>query len=260
MANTEDQISANLIALNFDNPATLALFEKVSQALGIPIDNTLTEFGNNQNTLTAIVSDKNFGKDQYYTDAAKAFQLGDDLIIDPTTGKNIYAVIDPSKQIITQAAFEELINGNDVQLFLKIAKKDPVSGLLVPLDGTEFPQFAAYFGTIEIPGLPVSLINKAANILNFTTQATFFKTYNLNTLQNNVSLQLNAFRDTFAFDGEFFNGDLQDFIKKNVPGMRDFFITGTTLDSKIFNGSTLLGSGYFNYISTILAQITYTGV
>lgn len=257
---TEDQITSNLAALGFDDPATLALWTKVGQALGIPIDNTLTEFTNNQNALTAIVSNKNFGKDQYYTGAAKAFQLGDNLIVDPTTGKNVYAVIDPSKQIVTQAAFEELENGNDVQLFLKIAKLDPVSALLVPLNGVEFPEFSAYFATFEIPGLPVSLINTAANILSFQAIATYYKTYNLTTLQTTLAAQLNVFRDTFAFDGEFFNGDLEDFIKQNVPGMRNFFISGTTLDGTGFSGSTLLGSGYFNYIATILAQIQYVGV
>lgn len=248
------------MALGFDDPATLSLFNKVGQALGIPIDNTMTEFTNNKNSLISIISDKNFGRDQYYTSAAKAFQLGDDLIIDPTTGKNVYAVIDASKQIVTQAAFEELVNGNDVQLFLKIAKKDFVSGLLVPLDGTEFPEFAAYYATFEVPGLPISIINKTANILSFNAIATFFKTYNLSTLQANLAAAMNLFRDTFEFDGEFFNGDLQDYLKQNIPGMRDFFITNTTLDGTAFAGSTLLGSGYFNYLSTILAQITYIGV
>lgn len=257
---TEDQITSNLMALGFDDPATLALFNKVGQGLGIPIDNTLQEFANNKAAILALISDKNFARDQYYTDAAKAFQLGDDLIVDPATGNNVYAVIDPSKQIITQAAFEEQVTGANSQLFLKIAKKDPVSGLLVPLDGTEFPEFESYFGTFEVPGLPISIINKAANILSFNTTVTYYKTYNLSTLQNNIALQLNAFRDTFAFDGEFFNGDLQDYQKQNVPGMRDFYITGTTLDGKIFSGSTLLGSGYFNYLATILTQITYVGV
>jgi hypothetical protein len=261
-AATETTIASNLQALGFDDPATLALFSKVSQALGIPIDNTITEFANNQNAILQLLTDKNYGKDQYYENGAKAFQLGDDLLVDPVTGNNYYAVIDPTKQIITQAAFEELINGQNVKNYLKIAKTDPVSGLLVPLDGNELAQFNSYFLTLQIPGVPVTIINNAANILAFLGVMTYYKTYNLNNLQTAFAAALKSFLTTFAFNGEFFNGDLEDYIKANVPGCRNFFISGTTLDGAPFNGSTLLGSGYFNYLPAILANIatyfTYT--
>lgn len=252
---TETTIASNLQALGFDDPATLALFEKVAQALGIPIDNTLTEFTNNQNAMLALVSDKNYGRDNYYVSAAKAFQLGDDLIVDPTTGNNVYAVIDPSKQIITQAAFEELGVGANVQLFLKIAKTDTSTGLLIPLAGDELAEFNSYFTTFQIPGLKVTVVNNAANILAFNGVATYYKTYNLTTLQANFAVALTGFQTTFNFDGEFFNGDLEDYVKANTPGLRNFFISGTTLDGAAFNGSTLLGSGYFNYLAAILANV-----
>lgn len=253
---TEDQISSSLQALGFDDPATLALFEKVAQAIGIPIDNTLQEFVNNQNAMLSTVTTKNYGKDNYYTSGAKAFQLGDDLVVDPLTGNNYYAVIDPAKQIVTQAAFSELGAGANVQCYLKIAKKDAPTGLLVPLDGNELAAFTSYFLTLEIPGIKITIVNKPANILAFNGVMTYYKTYNLTNLQTTFATVLAAFRDTFDFDGEFFNGDLEDYVKANVPGCRNFFISGTTLDGTAFNGSTLLGAGYFNYLSTILANIT----
>lgn len=260
MGVTQDQIYANLQALDFNNPAVLAIFGKVAEAVGIPIDNTLTEIDNNKTAILNIVNTKGYGKDDYYVTAAKAFQLGDDLAIDPVTKKNVYAVIDPSKQIIAQAAFEELGSDQEKQLFVKIAKKDPVTGLLVQLTNSEYAAFSSYFTTFQLPGLPVTVINKQANILSFAGTLTFFNTYNLTTLQTNFQNALNSFRDSFAFNGEFFNGDLTAYIKQQVPGDRDFFITNTTIDGVPFSGSISLPAGYFNYISNIFNQIQFVGV
>lgn len=260
MAKTQDQIYANLQALGFNDPAVLALFSTVARAVGIPIDNTLTEIANSQTSMLNIVNTKGYGKDDYYVSTALAFQLGDDLIIDPVTKKDVYAVIDPSKQIIAQAAFEELGSDQERTLFVKIAKKDPVTGLLVQLTNDELAAFTSYYTTFEIPGLPVTIINKQANILSFAATMTFYKTYNLTTIQTNLQNALNTFRDTFQFNGEFFNGDLAAYVKTMVPGDRDFFITNTTIDGVAFNGSITLDAGYFNYISNIFNQIQFVGV
>jgi hypothetical protein len=82
----------------------------------------------------------------------------------------------------------------------------------------------------------------------------------LPTLQTNLLNALNAFRNSFAFNGEFFAGDLQAYIKSNVPGMRDFFINNTTIDGAPFAGSQNLASGYFNYIDNIQNNIVYTPI
>lgn len=260
MGQIQDQIAANLQALDFNNPAVLAIFSKVAEALGIPIENTITEIANSETSILNTVNTKGYGKDQYYVDTALAFQLGDDLVIDPVTKKNIYAVIDPSKQIIAQAAFEEIGSDQEKQLFIKIAKKDQTTGLLVQLTNDEFASFSSYYTTFEIPGLPVTIINKQANILSFAAKLTYYKTYNLTKLQTNLLNALNVFRDSFQFNGEFFNGDLTAYIKKQVPGDRDFFIFNTTIDGVAFNGSIPLDAGYFNYISNIFNQIQFVGV
>lgn len=255
-----DQIYANLQALDFENPAVLAIFSKVAEALGIPIENTLTEIANSETSMLNIVNTKGYGKDDYYVTTALAFQLGDDLIENPITHKNVYAVIDASKQIIAQAAFEELGSDQERQLFIKIAKKDLTSGLLVQLTNDEYAAFSSYYGSFEIPGLPVSIVNKQANILSFAATMTYLKTYNLTTLQTNIQNALNAFRDSFQFNGVFYNQDLQDYLKTNVPGTRSLFLFNTTIDGAVFNGSITLEAGYFNYISNIFNQIQFVGV
>jgi hypothetical protein len=45
---TQDQISANLILLGFDNPSNAAIYNKIAEAFGLIIDSTLTELNNSE--------------------------------------------------------------------------------------------------------------------------------------------------------------------------------------------------------------------
>jgi hypothetical protein len=254
----KEAILANLIALGFDNPSASAIYNKQAEALGLVVDTTLTEISNSENRIFNIINTQRYGKSGYYTGIALAFQMGDNLVEDPGTLDNVYAVVDPSKRIVSQAAFEEIVNGSASQLFLKIATLNPLTGLLEQLSTTQYEAFKNYWGNFEIPGLPVSVVNKQADILFFNAKATVFATYDLPSLQANLLTALNKFRTTFAFNGEFFAGDLQDYIKANVPGVRDFFIYSTTLDNIPFAGSISLPAGYFNYADKIETYISYT--
>lgn len=255
MGATTNQIMANLQALGFTNTSAAATYVKIAQALGIPVDNTIQEFANSLAVMTQTISAKNYGKSGYYTDKAKAFQYGDDLVTDPTTQDLVYAVINPQNQIISQAAFEEVISGSNVQLFLKVATTDAVSGNLLPLTAPQLAAFASYMSNFEILGIPVSIISSAANILNFGGKLSYFKTYDLSALQTALVAALTAFRQTFAFDGVFYDGDLSDYVKQNVPGVRDFSLFNTVLDGVTFSGDTTLPSGYFNYDPAMIANI-----
>ena len=108
--------------------------------------------------------------------------------------------------------------------------------------------------------MPVSIISIDGNVLNFQATATYFATYDLPTLQTNLSAALQAFKAAFPFNGDFYTGQLMDYIVNNVPGMIDFYVYNTTIDTVPFGGSVNLSAGYFNYISTILTNITYTAV
>lgn len=266
---TADRIQQNLAALGFTNTSAMAIYNKIAQAVGIIVDNTIAEITNSETTITnLLISQYGYGKPLYYTGAALAFQYGDNLIvnmaINPATGapylNYVYATIDTTKQIITQAAFEAVNSGGSVQMFLKVATVDPISGLLVPLSGDQITAFNNYFLNFQVAGLPISVINSAANILGFSAECTFFSTYDLPTLQGNIAQALLTFQKTFPFNGEFYSGDLQDYIKQNVPGIRDFFVFNTTLDGNPFAGSQAMTSGYFDYAVNITDGISYQSV
>lgn len=251
---TFDTILANLVAMGFDNPSDAAIYKKIAEAFGVVIDSTITEINNSETNIFNIINTQRYGKSGYYTGKALAFQYGDDLITDPVTLDYIYAVIDTTKQIVKQAAFEDISS----QLFLKIATIDAISGLLIPLTTAQYNAFVNYFTVFEVPGLPVTFINLPANILYFNAICTYYATYDLPTLQTNFATALNTFRNSFTFNGVFYDGDLEQYIKNNVPGIRDFFINNTLIDSAPFNGSISLPSGYFNYVNNITSLITYS--
>lgn len=259
MASTIEIIKSSLIALGFNNPSGAAIENKIVQAVAIPIDNTVQEFANSENRILNIIVTKNYGKDAYYRDKALAFQYGDDLVVDPITFEDVYAEINPLNQIISQAAFENLVG----QLFLKVAKINTTTGDLEPLTTPEKSAFDDYYVNFEIPGLPITKISLPPNVINFLGTLTYFKTYNLTTLQANVKSALTTFRQKFPFDGEFYLGDLVTYIKTNVPGVRDFFGYNTTLDGNSFSGSINLPAGYFNFpapYDTFLTNITYVPI
>lgn len=276
---TADLIQSNLVALGFTNPSAEAIYNKFAEGAGIPMDNTLTELANSESIITnLLISQYGNGKALYYVQAALAFQFGDDLsvnmTINPVTGipylNDIYAVIDTTKQIIAQAAFEEIPSGNATQLVLKVATTD-MSGNLVALSPDQLTAFTNYFLTFQVPGLPVSVNSTAANVLNFMSTATYLSAYDLPTLQSNISAALAAYKvqplsqvqpgsGTQSFNGVLYINLLQDYVEQNTPGLKDFFCFATTIDGAPFSGFVALGAGYFNYDGSVLGNIVYNAV
>lgn len=254
MPTTQEIIQGNLIALGFDNPSATAIYNKIAQSIGVTIDNTIIEINNTTNTINSLITTKNYGKTGYYTSKALAFQYGDNLSIDPVTLMPYYATVDPTKQIVKQAAFEEIVTN----LYLKIATVNDFTGELEALSTAEYNAFVAYFVNFEIPGLPLAIISANANVLNFNSVATYFATYDLPTVQTNMATALSSFKEAFPFNGEFYTTQLSEYIKENVPGIISFFVSNTSIDNTPFSGNINLTSGYFNYDPSIPASIIYS--
>ncbi len=266
---TKDIINGNLAILGFDNTSAVAITTKIADAIAPIIDNTITEINNSETIIKdLLISQYGYLKSAYYTSSALAFQYGDNLVINtavnPVTGAPylnlIYPVIDTTKQIIKQAAFQSVAAGNSNQLFIKVATIDTITGLLIPLSTPQLNSFTAYMDNFEAPGLPLNIINQAGNILNFNAICSYYAAYNLTTIQTGILNALISFQDTFIFNGEFFTGELQTYIQQQVPGIRDIYIYNTTLDGIPFAGSINLSSGYFNYAVNILDNIAYSAV
>lgn len=250
-------ILTQLQTLGFSNPANQSIFYQIAQGIGQTLDNLVTEFANTQNSILNTINTQRYGKPGYYTTTAKGFQDGYDLTpapapnLDPT-----YAVIDTTAQIIKQAAF---LSASDGTLALKIAGQDPVSGSLIQLTAQQQSDFVAYFVNFEIVGLPVDIVCLPANIFSFFAICTYNAGYNLSNLQANLQIALINFQTAFNsgnFNGTLFSDALSAYIQQNVPGVSDFFVYNTTIDTIAFTGFTTLTAGYFNYFANILANLT----
>lgn len=269
LAQTIAVIFSNLQILGFNNVSVTSIYGQIANTLGLIVFNTIQEVNNSETIITNIlIGQQGLGKPTYYTSNALAFQYGDNVIVNMAINSvydapylnYIYDPVDTTKQIVKQAAFGMEASGNNILLFLKIATLNTTTGLLEPLDTDQLNAFSSYFLLFEIPGLPINIINAPANILNFNWVATYYASYDLPTIQTGIATNFTNFATSFQFNGEFFCGDLENYIKANVPGIRDFFISDTTVDGVPFSGSTTLGSGYFNYYATILSNGTYSGI
>jgi len=229
-----------------DSQSVSAFVTKLTEAIGKAIDNTEAEFVNTETIITQTITNKNYGHDEYYTDNALAYQEGDDLSKD-SFGNFYYAVIDSSKQIIAQAAFEAITTGSSTALVLKVATLNQSTGLLEALTLSQLTAFKSYFLNFEIPGLPISIISNDANVIDFNAAITYDKAYDLTTIQNNVASALLNFRDNFTFNGKFYNYYLENYLVSNVPGVKAVYLSGTTIDGVGFSGYTSLSAGYFDY-------------
>lgn len=261
------QINANLKVLGFKNTSLTSIVEEIAIAVGQFDDVLLAEIQNSESIITnLLISNQGYGKPEYYTAIALAFQYGDNLAINeninPVTGEPylnlIYDPIDTTKKIITQAAFQESVGGGSN--FLKVATSAVSGGGLAPLSSDQLTAFQSYMLNFEIVGIPLDIISIAGNVLNFTTQVTYLSSFDLPTLQANVVAALNTFLTNFKINGEFYTNDLTSYITTNVPGVRSCFINNTTLDGVAFTDYTSLSSGYFNYSDSVYSNLAYNPV
>ena len=237
-----------------------AIYKRLAEALSITIDSTLDELTNTENIINQNIAANNYGKAGYYITAALAYEDGVDMVIDPVTLNWIYDPVDTSKQTITAAAFEE------ATMTLKVSYTDPITGLLAKLPTDVLNRFIAYFSEagsyptspnagIEIPGIPINIVSLDPNIFNANFSIVYYGSYSLLNIQNAVISTLNAFRDTFQYNGQIYLQDIADYLKSNVPGIRNVNIASPTIDSVPFTGSTSLTAGYFNYDASLLASL-----
>jgi len=269
---TYDDIKANLVALGFDNPSDTSIIGMQAQAIGEAIDITKVEFDNTEANITSIIQHQRYGTVDWYVAKAKAYQKGDTLTEDPDTLEMVYAVIDTTKQIVVQAAFEE------DTMTLKVAKENSV-GILLEMSNTtdpdgdgedDMPDFEAYMTYFEIPQIPITKVSPLANIIDINilgseTIVSVYNTYNLTTVKQEISDAMIEFIKIFPYDSKFYIDDLISYIKTTVAGVKDFYIKQAILyldstdliGSIVQGGNIALPAGYFNFkiVTTMLDYV-----
>jgi hypothetical protein len=180
-----------------------------------------------------------------YVDVAKEFQFGDNLTV--INGKPQYVPVDISHRIITHASARE--SGTDNILFIKVAKT--VANVLTALSGGELSAFQVYMEAKRAPGTYLNVSSQAPDLVKYTLTGSFDPLYTQANIQSGVDGALQAFRDTFRFDGVFYVSELIEILNA-VPGfvlntwVIEWFDT-TNAVWVTFNNSQALDAGYFNW-------------
>jgi len=238
---TFQETVANLETAGFDNPSVGGLYKKLVEGLQLPIDATSIELSNGKQGIIDLFLSQNYGKAGYYINAAKAFQYGDNLLID-ANGNYYYSAIDTTKQIIKQAAFDW--NKSLNYLSLKVGTTD-ATGNVTALSQPQLAAFVGYMDNYLVAGVPVNIISKNPNTIKYTANLSYYSTFDLTTIQTQVAQAISNFQTNFTYNGLFYTNDFSDYIKNNVAGVRDFFIANITYDNVAFSGQVFLSSGTF---------------
>jgi len=257
MASSYSTILGNIqnAITSLTSSSNLAIFSTIARAISITIDNTVAEINNTISIITNIIGTQRYGRPLNYVNTALAYQVGVSLSINPITFYPYYATVDPTLLLITKAAFEVQNSGGAQILTLKVVKTDSTTNTLVPLTSGELSGFASYFQNFQLPGIPIKIISIPANLFDCNMQITYYSTYDLNLSKSNIASALTSFRNTFDFNGIFFVNDLETYIKNNVDGIRNCYLSSTFMDGISFSGSTKLSSGYFNYNSYTISYV-----
>lgn len=158
----------------------------------------------------------------WYVARAKAFQYGDAVIT--TATDVVYQTIDTSKQIIAECSVEEVSQPN-VDLVLKVVKRDAETKALLPLNVNEIAAFNSYFRQIKPAGVRSVVRSDPPNPidirLSVALQGSVFDADGqvLGTGGRPVERATREFFQTMPFNSIFYLHDLESYIMRTVPGV-----------------------------------------
>ena len=171
------------------------------------------------------------------------FQFGDVVQIDPVTFVVSYAIIDPAKQIITQASVSVANAQTDPVVQVKIAKGANPPEPLSAVELTALQDY--YFGTgtqqgVGFAGVRTAFVSQDPDRISITGTIIYLGQFVADTVKANVIAAIESF--LASFQNESFNGTirmqrLEDAILA-VEGVSRFVFTSI----RVRDFNTLLGS------------------
>jgi hypothetical protein len=165
--------------------------------------------------LQAIASGAIVGTSPWYQAQVFAFQNGDPLVYEASTGRYKYAAIDTAKQIVKRCAIVEQADGT---LAFKVAKIS--SGLPVALTAPEQTSLTGFLKKIRFAGTRFTLISGAGDLLKITATIYYDSVIPAATIKANVEAAIVAYVGGLPFNGEFLLSRLVDTIQA-VTGVYD---------------------------------------
>lgn len=251
------------------NTSSASLWQRILSSIYLIIDALKKEITNTATLIQTWVATGRYGTRGYYERTARAFQYGDNLLFDDTYTP-YYATIDPTKQIIAQAAVEEIISSVSIDeqeyqfssVLLKVATSS--NGTLQPLSEEQLSAFTIYMSNFTLLGIPLQIFSSNPDMLQFDSiKITLAPEYDESATSQQVVQAFYNFRDQSTFDGILYLSNLTAYILANVPGVIDVYLDGAQIQpfggdfTPIANGQTSLKAGYFDYSNDLETFVNY---
>lgn len=166
--------------------------------------------------VQAIADSAIVGTLPWYQGMVFAFQNGDTLTYNSTTGKYGYATINTANQIVKRCS---VVEQQDGVLAFKVAKLNG-SGLPITLTSGEQTSLALYLKKVRFAGTRFTLISGNGDILKITATIYFDGVISDATIKANVAAAVTGFIGSLPFNGQFLLSKLIDTIQA-VTGVYD---------------------------------------
>jgi len=195
-----------------------------------------------QTAIQAIVDKNYICNDAYWHDALAAFQSGDNLVLNSTTKRYEYSVIDSSKQIIKRVAVREKYDTDDsnkYKVFLYVAGES--NGVILPLTNLQKAEVDTYVSKIKYAGVLTKLVSGDGDTLDIALTVNYNPLL-LNSngeLINDGSKPVDLAADGYIVDlnTNYFKGNLNvtKFVDKiqAAIGVVDVKITGLSINTVV---------------------------
>lgn len=199
-------------------------------------------FDTHKKDIENLMSQGQHGLPGWYAQKSLEFQLGDNLTI--VDGKPAYAVVDPSKRIVTRASVTEGATGG---ILVKVAKGSP--GALLPLTSVEKQAFVAYLNKIKFAGIFTNTISLSADLLKGQIQVFHNGLKLTGDLEDELNEVVKAHLAQIQFDGRLVITQLIDALQA-VDGVTDVVVLSIQVKAasdiyRTVNRVSNPASGYF---------------
>lgn len=203
-----------------------------------------------------LVSKAKYGTLRWYVEISKQYQHGDVLTF--TYNFPGYAVIDPTKRIVTQAsAIDD--PGANASIIVKVAKGTLV---LEPLDAIELAAYTAYINQYKMAGIKVNVVSLNADQLQLSMIIGYDAIRPVADVQADVEEAIKSYLNSLPFDGRFRRLAFEDAIQQ-VEGVDTITIIGMVglqgLVPELITQVYTAGAGYMEW-DAVGSTISYTPV
>ena len=207
-----------------DNPSKTSIMDAITWVAAACIwsfENLLDLF---QVQISQDISARINGTPEYYAQALRKYQQGDELRVSADGTKIEYANIDESKRIITRVSYQENsgVQMYDRELFLKIAQGAPGNFSQI----TDLGDIRNYLYQIAFAGTAFQVVSRKGDVMVPRMVIYYDGRISADDLKNNIKAALNQFIADLPFDAVVYEQKVVDAIQR-VEHVNDVQDDGT---------------------------------